>query len=156
MRHSAWLAIAVLAVTPLACKKQEAAPPPAAPAAPAAPTPPAPPVPDVATIELGRHLGENKRVSDTTSTFALRDTLYLSVVTTATNPQSVLTAVWRFQTGQRVDSTAQQVAPPSPSDPATVTEFHLTRPKAWPVGKYTVEVFLDGASKGKREFEVKR
>ena len=32
------------------------------------------------------------------------------------------------------------------------TLSHIARPKGWPVGTYTVEVWLDGTSSGTREF----
>ncbi|HEX4934196.1 MAG TPA: hypothetical protein VFV33_13495 [Gemmatimonadaceae bacterium] len=154
MQRTIPLALAALVLVATgACKKKEAAPPPEAPAA--APAVPAP-TPAVSALELGRHIGANKRVADTTSTFAPRDTFYLSVVTENTAPGAMLLAKWHFQTGQLVDSTVQAVAAPSAGEPTSVTEFHLVKPKGWPAGTYTVEVFLDGASKGKREFAVKK
>ena len=142
-------ALAMLATS--ACKKKEAAPPPVV----EAPAPP-PPAPSVSGLEVGRHIGANRRVSDSTSTFAPRDTFYLAVMTENTAPGASLTAKWSFQTGQKVDSTVQAIAAPSAGEPVSVTEFHLVKPKGWPVGKYTVEVWLDGMSKGTKEFVVKR
>jgi hypothetical protein len=147
-------AIAALAVLAVACKKKDAAPaattpPPAAPA-------PTPPAATVSALELGRHIGTNKRVTDTTSVFAPRDTFYLAVASENTAPGAMLLAKWTFQTGQTVDSTTQAIAAPAAGEPVSVTEFHLNKPSGWPVGKYRVEVWLDGASKGSREFEVKR
>jgi hypothetical protein len=153
MRHYP-LAIAALAVMTVACKKKDEAPA-AAPPAAAAPAP-APPSATVSAVEIGRHIGENKRVTDTTSVFAPRDTLYLAVATENTAPGATLLAKWTFQTGQTIDSTTQVVAAPGAGAMGTVSEFHLVKPSGWPVGKYKVEVWLDGASKGVREFEVKR
>lgn len=151
MRYST-LAIAALAVMAAACKKKDAAPAPATPPPAAAPAP----VAAVTAVEIGRHIGENKRVTDTTSVFAPKDTLYLAVATENTAPGAMLLAKWSFQTGQTVDSTTQAIAAPSAGAPTTVSEFHLVKPNGWPVGKYKVEVWLDGASKGMKEFEVKR
>jgi hypothetical protein len=152
MRIAITIAAGLLLVGSLdACKKKEAAP-----EAPAVAPAPPPPAPAVSAIELGRHIGPNKRVSDTTSVFGRRDTLYLAVVTEHTPAGASLLAKWTFQTGQLVDSTVQAVAAPDPANPVTVTEFHLTKPSGWPAGKYTVEVWLDGVSKGARDFEVKR
>ena len=36
----------------------------------------------------------------------------------------------------------------------TASEFHISRPEGLPVGRYQVEIFLDGASAGKRAFAV--
>ncbi|MBK8249587.1 MAG: hypothetical protein IPK85_19645 [Gemmatimonadetes bacterium] len=151
MRYSS-LAIAALAVMAVACKKKDAAPAATTPPVAAAPAP----VATVTAVEIGRHLGENKRVSDTTSVFAPKDTLYLAVATENTAPGAMLLAKWSFQTGQTVDSTTQAIAAPGPGAMGTVSEFHLVKPSGWPVGKYKVEVWLDGASKGVKEFEVKR
>lgn len=118
-------------------------------------TPP-PPSPTISAIELGRHLGPNKRVSDTTSTFAPRDTLFLSVVTDNTPTTSMLTAKWTFQDGQLVDSTSQAVSTSDAGGTTSVTEFHLVKPSGWPVGTYTVEVSLDGRVVGTRQVTVKR
>lgn len=150
IRPFALAALTLLAVS--ACKKKE----PAADAAKIeAPAPPPPPV-VMTTLELGRHLGANKRVTDTTSVFAPRDTFYLAVVTENTPAGANLTAKWTFQTGQLVDSTMQAVAAPEAASPVSVTEFHLVKPKGWPAGKYKVDLMLDGVSKGTRDFEVKK
>jgi hypothetical protein len=36
----------------------------------------------------------------------------------------------------------------------TVSEFHISRPEGLSPGRYEVEIFLDGASAGKRTFSV--
>ena len=36
------------------------------------------------------------------------------------------------------------------------TEFHVFKPTGWPEGKYKVEVSLNGALAGSKDFEVKR
>lgn len=118
---------------------------------------PAPaPAASVSTIETGKHIGPNKRVTEVTSEFGTKDTLYLAVVTENSTPTTMLTAKWTFQTGQVVDSTAQAVARTDSTNTAAVTEFHLVKPTGWPVGKYTVEIMLDGVSAGKRDIEVKK
>ncbi|MCC6930565.1 MAG: hypothetical protein IT359_16375 [Gemmatimonadaceae bacterium] len=153
MRSHTALALSLFVVVAgTACKKKE-------PALPIDTTPvaaPAPPPATVSTIELGKKLGPNKRVTDTTSVFGRRDTFYLAVVTENTAPSATLVAKWSFQTGQTVDSTSQAVAAPDSANTVSVTEFHVAKPSGWPVGKYKVEVWLDGVSKGSRDFEVKR
>lgn len=150
MRYRILLA-ASLAVTALAaCKKKEAAP-----VAETPPPPPPPPAASVSSIELGRRVGANQRVTDTTSAFARRDTMHLAVLTENTGPGATLLAKWTFQTGQTVDSTSQPVAAPTAAEPVTVTHFQISKKTAWPAGTYKVEVWLDGVSKGTREFAVK-
>jgi len=140
--------VLALAATPLllgtACKK--AAPPPP----PAEATPPAPPPqPAVTKIELGSSVGADKRVLAARTSFGVKDSIIASVYTENTAPGAVLTAKWSFQTGQTVDSTSQTVA----ASPA-VTEFHIVKKSAWPVGRYKVEIALNGTPAGSQEFEV--
>lgn len=128
------------------CKKETPAPPP--PAAEMAPAPP-PPQAAVSKIELGSSVGADKRVLAPRTKFGLRDSIIASVYTENTAPGATLKAVWTFQTGQVVDSTTQTVA----ASPA-VTEFHIVKTSAWPVGKYNVAVSLNGAPAGSQDFEV--
>lgn len=151
-RHIHIAAGALLLTVAVACSKKEEAP--IADSAAAAPMTPPAAVATVSSIELGKHVGANMRVTDTTSMFAARDTIFLSVVTENAAQGSMLTAKWTFQDGQVVDSTSQPIAAPSAAEPVTVTQFHITKPGGWPAGKYSVEVLLDGASKGTKSFDV--
>ncbi len=139
--HRAAAAAAVLSVVAAGCKK---APPPP----PAAP-PPAPVT--VASVDLGKQLGPDTRVVQAMTTFGVRDTIYASVATTGSATSAVLTAMWTFQTGQKVDSTATTIAPTGPAQ----TEFHIVKASPWPKGKYKVAIWLDGQVAGEKEFEVK-
>lgn len=144
LKYSAATAFAIL-LAASACKK---APPPPE---PLPPTPPAAPV-AVASLDLGKSVGADKRITNSESNFGPRDTIYASVGTTGTSSGATLTAKWTFQTGQTVDSTSQTIAP---SGPAT-TEFHILKASAWPVGKYKVSIMLNGVPAMDKEFEIKR
>ncbi len=137
-------ALAVVALAAAACKK---APPLATPAPPAAPAAVA-----VASLDLGKAIGAEKRVMTPLTSFGPRDTIYASVATTGSTTGATLTAKWTFQTGQTVDSTTTSIAPSGPS----VTEFHVMKQTAWPAGKYKVAVHLNGAATLEKEFEVKK
>lgn len=117
---------------------------------------PAMPSASVTTIETGKHLGANTRVSDATTMFGPQDTLYVSVVTDNSAPTSSLTAKWTYQDGQTVDSTTQMVARTDMANPMAVTNFFVVKPTGWPVGVYTVEIWLDGMAAGTKQLEVKR
>jgi hypothetical protein len=138
------LALAAVPLLGTACKK-EAPPPPPAEVTP----PPPPPQPTVTKIELGSSVGADKRVLAARSTFGVRDSIIASVYTENTAPNAMLTAKWTFQTGQTVDSSSQAVAA-SPG----VTEFHIVKKSAWPVGRYKVEISLNGTPAGTQEFDV--
>ena len=159
MRHTIRLApprlFAVLLVPALVvgCKKKEntAAAPATDTTAMAAPAP-APAALHVTDIQLGKHVGSDKHVSDQTTTFAPHDTIYASVITDGAASNATLAAHWTFQGGQKVSEGTEQI---SPTGGTTATEFHIVKPSGWPKGKYTVEVLLNGTSAGTKEFEVK-
>jgi len=138
------MVVATLAGAAVACKK---APPPP----PAAPPPVAVPV-SVSGVSLGKAVGADKSVAQAVTTFGTKDTIYASVATTGTSASATLTAVWTFQTGQVVKTDSQSIAPTGPAH----TEFHISKPSGWPVGKYKVSVALNGAPAGGQDFEVKR
>lgn len=129
----------------VACKKE--APP--APPAVETPAPTPPPQAAVTKIELGSSVGTDNRVLAARSSFGTKDSIIASVYTENTAPGAVLTAKWTFQTGQTVDSTSQTVA----ASPA-VTQFHIVKKSAWPVGRYTLDISLDGAPAGSQQFDV--
>ena len=47
---------------------------------------------------------------------------------------------------------SETIAPTGPS----VTEFHISKPSGWPIGKYKVEISADGTPATTKEFEVKK
>jgi hypothetical protein len=147
MGWAAGLGLAVIGVP--ACKKKEAPAPPAEAAAPA--PAPAPPAFAVQVIEVGKGIGPDKRVTAPGSTFGRRDTIYVSVATEGTAPSKTISAKWTYQDGQVVKEQSESIAPTGPA----ATEFHISKPKPWPVGKYKVEIAVDGAPAGSKDFEVK-
>jgi len=136
--------VATLAGAAVACKK---APPPPPPAAPPAAVPLS-----VSGVTVGKAVGADKSVAQSLTTFGTKDTIYASVATVGTASSATLAAVWTFQTGQVVKADSQSIAPTGPAH----TEFHISKPSGWPVGKYKVSVSLNGAPAGAQDFEVKR
>ena len=148
-RRIVWAAGLGLAVAGMAsCKKKEAPPPPEA----AAPAPePAPPAFAVQGIELGKSIDADKKVTAPATTFGRRDTIYASVATEGAAPSKAISAKWTFQDGQVVKEQSESIAPTGPA----ATEFHISKKGPWPVGKYKVEVSVDGAAAGSKDFEIK-
>jgi hypothetical protein len=143
------LAIATLAL--VGCKKSPP-PPPQSEAASPAPSAPAPAAFEVKTIEVGKGLGADKHVTNPTTSFGPRDTIYVSVITEGAAPSKTITARWTFQTGQVVKEGTEIIAPTGPA----ATEFHIAKKTAWPAGKYKVEILVDSSSAGTEEFDVKK
>lgn len=146
-RRMVWVAALGMIVSGVtACKKKEAPAPPAEAAAPA----PAPTF-AVQSVDVGKAINADKRVTAPTTTFGRRDTIYVSVVTEGAAPSKAIAAKWSYQDGQTVKEQSEAIAPTGPA----ATEFHISKPKPWPVGKYKVEITVDGAPAGSKDFEVK-
>jgi hypothetical protein len=148
-RSAAWLTLGLVWAAP-GCKK--AAPPPAAAPPAAEATPPAPAPFAVQGIETGKAIGADKKIASPSATFGPRDTIYVSVSTDGAAPQKTISAKWTFQTGQTVKTDSQTIAPTGPA----ATEFHISKKTPWPVGKYKVEISVDGSTAGTKEFEIKK
>jgi hypothetical protein len=136
-----------LAVAMAGCKKDAPPPPQEEASVPA----PAPAEFSVSTIEVGKGIGADKRVAAPVSTFKPKDTIYVSVATEGAAGSKTIAARWTFEDGQVVDEGTESIAPTGPA----VTEFHIAKPSGWPAGKYKVEISVDGAPAGNKEFEVK-
>jgi hypothetical protein len=105
----------------------------------------------VTDISLGRAIGADKSISDSTDKFRAADTIYASVTTDGSAPSATLRARWTFEDGQTVDETTRTIVPTTRER----TEFHISKPNGWPAGKYKVEVFLNDQSAGTKSFEVR-
>lgn len=106
----------------------------------------------VSDIQVGKAVGSDKKVSDQTTSFAVRDTMYVAVITDGAAKDAKVTAKWTFNGKQVVKEDSQTI---SPTGGTNVTEFHVDKKSAWPKGKYTVEVLLNGVSGGSKDLEVK-
>jgi hypothetical protein len=105
----------------------------------------------VTAVDLGRSVGGDKRVTEKATDFKPNDVIYASVLTSGSASSAVVRAKWTYEDGQVVNESEQTIAPTGDS----ATEFHISKPNGWPVGKYKLEVFLDGNPVQSRDFEVK-
>jgi len=137
-RNSAALAVAIAVLA--GCKKQEQpAPPPLPPAAPA-----------LGALTMGRAVSADKRVRTARDTFAVRDTIYVSIPTTGAGENAKLKVVWTFGTDTvRTDSLTLNLPGP------TVSQLHLSNSQPWPRGVYRVSVTLNGGTSATRSFVVR-
>ncbi len=143
------LAYAMAAIAVAGCKKET--PTPQNETAAATPAP-APAEFSVSGIEVGKQIGADKRVTTPATTFGPKDTIYASVATEGAAPSKTVAAKWTFQDGQVVKENTETIAPTGPA----ATEFHIAKPSGWPVGKYKVEISVDGSPAGSKDFEVKK
>lgn len=145
------------------CKKQqdEAAvtPPPASTEPTPAPAPVETPAPaatvSVTSVDLGNAVGADMKVAAPATTFAPKDTIHASVATSSSDPAAPATgklaAKWTFQDGQVVNEESKDFNFTGPG----VTNFEISKPDGFPVGKYKVEISLDGNVVQSKDFEVK-
>lgn len=145
------------------CKKQqdEAAvtPPPASTEPAPAPAPVETPAPaatvSVTSVDLGNAVGADMKVAAPATTFAPKDTIHASVATSSSDPAAPATgklaAKWTFQDGQVVNEESKDFNFTGPG----VTNFEISKPDGFPVGKYKVEISLDGNVVQSKDFEVK-
>jgi hypothetical protein len=106
----------------------------------------------VADVNLGKHVGTDKKVTDQTDSFTPRDTIYASVHTTGSATGAQLTARWMFENGQQVDERTETISPTGDA----YTEFHISKPSGWPAGKYMLHVLLNGQETQTKDFTVKK
>ena len=74
--------------------------------------------------------------------------MYVSVLT-KDKGRGTIGVRWMYE-GRLVSEPSQQVVYKGPA----ATEFHIENSSGFPPGHYSVEVFLDGKSVGKREYMV--
>lgn len=146
--RAGFAALILAASLTAACKKADSG----TPAADSSPVmaPPTTPALQVASVELGRSIDAERRITGPTDDFTTRDTIYASVATTGSG-NGTLTARWTFEDGQVVEESQQSVAAAGPAN----TEFHIAKATPWPAGKYRVIISLDGKEVGNKEFEIK-
>ena len=106
----------------------------------------------VSDIQVGKAVGSDNKIGDQTTSFAARDTMYVAVITDGAAKDAKIAAKWMFNGTKLVKEDSQTI---SPTGGTTATEFHITKKTAWPKGKYTVEVSLNGVSAGTKDLEVK-
>jgi hypothetical protein len=106
----------------------------------------------VAQVELGRNVDADKRVTDKTESFKPNDTIYASVVTNGAASGAELKVRWTFEDGQVVHESTEMISPTGNA----ATAFHISKPEGFPPGKYTVEVFVNGAPTRTQTFVVER
>ena len=103
---------------------------------------------ELANLQIGRSLNQDRSVSSITTLFKPHETVYVSVQTTAAGKGTIKVA-WKFGT-QVIDEPSKTVSYDGPSS----TEFHLQNNGGFPVGDYSVDVFIDDKPVGTRTFKV--
>ena len=111
---------------------------------------PAPAALRVTEVETGKAVGADKSLTDDADDFGVRDTIYVAVKTEGSG-SGTLAAKWTYQDGQTVEESSQSISPTADA----WHEFHIQKATAWPAGDYKVEIMLNGAPAGSKDFEIK-
>lgn len=107
----------------------------------------------VASLTLGTAIDSGYAVTAPATRFSAdTHTIYASVATTGNTAGAKLDARWRYLEGRGVlvNELSQAVVADGPA----VTTFEVQNPNRWPVGKYVVEILLDGKPAAQQAFEV--
>jgi hypothetical protein len=134
------------------CKKKDAAPAVDTTAALPAPEPAAPVALHVVDVSTGKGITADKNVANATDEFGVRDTIYAVVKTDGASSGAKLDAKWTYEGKQTVNTGTQNIAP---TGGESYSEFHIQKKTPWPKGNYKVEVMLDGAAAGSKDFKIK-
>ena len=102
----------------------------------------------VATLQLGNRLNGDSTVANHTTRFKPDDKIYAAVLTDDTG-SSTIGARWTYN-GQMVSEEERKVSYRG----AGATAFEFKSASGFPVGNYTVEIFVDGQSVASRDFRV--
>lgn len=104
----------------------------------------------VDTIQLGRSLNADDSVASQTTTFKPNETIYVSALNNARG-QGTVKVRW-YMGAQLLSEREKTVKFPG----AGATEFNISSATGFPEGDYSVEVFVDGVSIGRRNFDVRK
>jgi hypothetical protein len=105
---------------------------------------------EVTAIQVGRSRNADRTVAQPTFEFRPDETIYVSIVTEGAGDDAVVKVRWRFGSGTVGES--QQTI--SPRDRA-VTPFEMRSAAGFPIGEYTLEVFLNDTPVGTRDLRVR-
>ncbi len=157
--QTALLVAVVGSVALVGCKKKEE--PKVEPTPAPAVIEPAPavvaPTASVASVDLGTATGPDMKLTATTMSFKPKDKFIVSVGTTtsdmAASVPGKLNAKLTFANGAEIMPVDEKSLDFNFTGPGT-TNFEFSKPDGWPVGKYKVEVSLNGTLVQSKEFEV--
>lgn len=155
------LLVAVIgSVAIVGCKKKEdAAPAPAVTEPAPAPAPVAAPAAtaSVTTVELGNAVGPDMKLTATGTSFKPTDTITVSINTLTSDPAATVAskvgAKWTYANGAEIMEISNETKDLNLTG-TSATNFQIAKPGGFPVGKYKVEVSLDGMAVQTKDFEV--
>lgn len=104
----------------------------------------------IVSVLLGTSLDAERIVVADAETFAPKDKIHASVLSTGAHDGLRLSAKWLAPDGSVVAETEQPLAPTT----ATATTFSIANPTGWPLGDYQLQVAVNGSTLQTRTFKV--
>jgi hypothetical protein len=119
-------------------------------------TPPAAaPSATVTAVTVGNRTGPDGSALSSGTRFAPNDTIIASVITQTSSPAASVTgslgARWLFEDGQVVNIESKTFTFTGPG----TTNFQISKPDGWPVGRYSLEVSLNGVVVQTANFDIR-
>ena len=102
-------------------------------------------------VDMGRHVGDDRKVTDKTDDFAPTDTIFASVHTSGKATKEPLVGRWTFENGNTV---AEEVDTVTTSGDAH-SAFFIMKRGGLPKGKYTLHVLINGTEVRAKDATVK-
>jgi hypothetical protein len=144
-----WAYLVVVACLLSACQKKEGTNRPDA----GAPAPPREQA-RLTEVRLGHGVNSAHQVEQPADEFAPRDTIWASVKTESTPPETQILARWVYTEGGQEQIVAEDTHTTAQAGTG-YTSFFAINPSAWPAGSYELRVGLDGEIKDTKKFSVK-
>lgn len=112
------------------------------------------PLVQIRDVQIGKSIDANKTISDQSATFGAHDTIYVVAITygVPNAPAAKVATKWTFNQKLVVKELSKAI---SPASGTIVSVFHIDNHSAWPLGRYKVEVMLNGFQAGYQDFEIK-
>lgn len=104
----------------------------------------------VVSVDLGKAVDDQHRITRPATTFTPDDAVYVSVNTAGRASGVKLAAHWTYLEGNAI---SDQTATVDADGPAS-TAFRLARPQGLPRGSYEVQISVDGETAASRAFSV--
>jgi hypothetical protein len=102
-------------------------------------------------VDIGRHVGDDRKVTDKTDDFAPTDTIFASVHTSGRATKEPLVGRWTFENGNTI---AEEVDTVTTSGNA-YSAFFIMKRGGLPKGKYTLHVLINGSEVRTKDATVK-
>lgn len=104
----------------------------------------------VIDVDMGRHAGPDKKITDKTDTFAPSDTIFASVHMSGTARGEMIVGGWTFPDSSVVEQKADSM-----TQDDSYLAFFVAKPKGLTPGKYTFRLMVDGREVRSKDVTVK-